>query len=79
METMANLLVILVFFSALYTLLGALCAIAEQAEKLFSRPQVRRRIRHSKRRRTPRRVVGVAKDRNDPRATALAPVRQRTA
>jgi hypothetical protein len=43
MTTATDLLVILSFLSALYTLLGVLCAAAERVESLWSHPLTRRR------------------------------------
>ena len=55
MTTAANLLVILGFLSALYALLGVLCAIAEYARTMLSRRPVRRRTIPSTKRGTVRR------------------------
>jgi hypothetical protein len=66
--TATNLLVILGFLSALYTLLGVLCAAAEQASSLWARRPVRRRCRpstgdgdrrHARRRRPERPAVNL--------------------
>jgi hypothetical protein len=59
MTTAANLLVILAFLSALYTLLGLLCMVVERAQALLARPY-RRRITHRVKRRPtrPRRAYG---------------------
>ena len=59
MSTAANLLVILIFLSGLYTLLGLLCAVAEKVEAILAaRPAKRRRLSREPHRRTPRRLPG---------------------
>jgi len=60
MNTAADLLVILVFLAAFYTVLGLLCGIFEKARELLARPHQRRRMRRSPRRRTPRRGLASA-------------------
>jgi hypothetical protein len=55
MDTTADLLLLLIFLSALYTFLGLLCGIAEKVQQVLARPHQRRRLRKSTRRRTPRR------------------------
>ena len=56
MSTMANLLVILIFLSGLYTVLGLICAVAEKVQAMLSaRPAQRRRLRREPHRRAPRR------------------------
>lgn len=79
MNTAADLLVILVFLAAFYTVLGLLCGIFEKARGLLARPLQRRPIRRSSRRRTPRR--GLATLGGGTRALRpLAPsVREKTA
>jgi len=56
MSTAANLLLILLFLASVYTLLGLLCAIAENAQQLAVKPYQRRRARQKPRRRSPRRA-----------------------
>ena len=59
MTTAANLLVILAFLSALYTLLGLLCVVVELAQDLLARPYRRRVTRRVQRRpNRPRRSNG---------------------
>jgi hypothetical protein len=59
MTTIANLLVILIFLSGLYTLLGLICAVAEKVEAtLAARRHQRRRLRREPHRRIPRRPPG---------------------
>lgn len=62
MNTTANLLLILVFLSGLFTCLGLLCGFAEKVQEMLARPHQRRRVRKGTGRRTPRRrlasVVG---------------------
>jgi hypothetical protein len=59
MTTATNLLVILTFLSALYTLLGLLCVVVEGAQALLARPHRRRIARRVKRRpMRPRRANG---------------------
>jgi hypothetical protein len=53
MNTAADLLLILVFLAAFYTVLGLLCGIAEKARELLARPHQRRRMRRSPQRRMP--------------------------
>lgn len=60
MDTTANLLTILVFLAAFYTVLGLLCGIIEKARELFARPYQRRRARNIPRRRTPRRGLATS-------------------
>lgn len=55
MDTTTDLLVLLIFLSGLYTLLGLLCGIAEKVQEILARPHQRRRVRKGTRRRTPRR------------------------
>lgn len=62
MNTAADLLVILVFLAAFYTVLGLLCGIFEKARDLLSRTHQRRRMRRSPRRRTPRRGLAAIAD-----------------
>lgn len=57
MNTTANLLVILIFLSGLYTFLGLICGVVEKVQELLARPHQRRRVRTSTRRRTPRREL----------------------
>jgi hypothetical protein len=57
MNTAANLLVILLFLSALYTFLGLVCGLVEKLQKVMARPYQRRRIRKDPRRRMPRRGI----------------------
>jgi len=60
MTTAANLLVILAFLSALYTLLGLLCMVVERAQALLARPYRRRATtrRVTRRPLRPRRAKG---------------------
>ena len=61
MTTLANMLVILFFLSALFTALGLLCGLMELAEATLVRPYRRRLVEHrSVRRRRPRRRSGLA-------------------
>jgi hypothetical protein len=61
MTTLANLLVILLFLSGLYTVLGLLCGLLELAEATLVRPYRRRPLEHrSIRRNRPRRRPGSA-------------------
>lgn len=60
MNTAANLLSILIFLAALYTVLGLLCGIAEKLRELTARPYQRRRMRRTTRRRTRRRALATA-------------------
>jgi len=56
MNTTADLLLLLIFLSALYTVLGLLSGLAEKARELsLRRHQQRWRLRRGARRRTPRR------------------------
>lgn len=55
MNTAANLLVILLFLAAFYSLLGLLCGIVEKARELTARPQQRRPLRRETKCRTRRR------------------------
>jgi len=72
MSTIANLLVILIFLSGLYTLLGLISAVVERVEAMLSaRPAQRRRLRREPHRRTPRRRPA----RQAKAATALAAAR----
>lgn len=57
MNTATNLLVILVFLSGVYTVLGLLCGILEKAGEMLERTRQRRRLRRTTRRRTPRREL----------------------
>jgi hypothetical protein len=59
MTTAANLLVILAFLSALYTLMGLLCVAVEAVHALLARPYRRRITRRIERRPArPRRLKG---------------------
>jgi hypothetical protein len=60
MNTAANLLVILIFLAAFYTVLGLLCGIVEKVRELTARPYQRRRATRPTRRRTPRRSLASA-------------------
>jgi hypothetical protein len=57
MNTAANLLIVLLFLSALYTFLGLVCGLVEKLQKVMARPHQRRRVRKDPRRRTPRRAL----------------------
>ena len=57
MNTVANLLVILLFLSALYTFLGLVCGLVEKVQEVMARPYQRRRVINDSRRRTPRRGI----------------------
>jgi hypothetical protein len=74
MNTAANLLVILIFLSGLYTLLGLLCVFVERAQDLLARPYRRRITRRGTRRPIrPRRPNGPVGERPaDPPLNALA-------
>jgi hypothetical protein len=50
MNTAANLLVILLFLSALYTFLGLVCGLVEKVQEVMARPRQRRRVRKYPRR-----------------------------
>lgn len=73
MSTTANLLVILIFLSGLYTLLGLICAFAGKVEETLARRYYRRRMRKASRR-TPRRGMETTSS----RARSLRPVRLST-
>jgi hypothetical protein len=60
MNTAANLLVILLFLSALYTFLGLVCGLVEKLQEVMARPYQRRRVRKDPRRRTSRRALVTA-------------------
>jgi hypothetical protein len=55
MDTLANMLVILLFLSALFTVLGLLCGVMEAAQDALARPYRRRLAERGKRRRRPHR------------------------
>jgi hypothetical protein len=57
MTTAVNLLAILAFLSALYTLLGLLCAIAEHVQTQLYRRTTRRRVQPSTGRNPSRRTT----------------------
>lgn len=78
MDTTTNLLVILMYLSALYTALGVLCAVIERAQALLARPQPRRRSRKAPRRRTPKRSGDAARPSLAQPQAASARVRPRT-
>jgi hypothetical protein len=59
MNTTADLLLLLIFLSALYTALGLLCGVAEKARELSARHHQRRRVRRVPLRRTPRRSTKI--------------------
>jgi hypothetical protein len=55
MTTLTNMLVILFFVSALFTVLGLLCGVADVAQAALTRPYRRRMAERGARRRRPRR------------------------
>jgi hypothetical protein len=55
MTTLTNMLVILFFVSALFTVLGLLCGVADMAQAALTRPCRRRTAEREARRRRPRR------------------------
>ncbi|MGA7980461.1 MAG: hypothetical protein WCA32_09550 [Chromatiaceae bacterium] len=57
MTTLANLLVILLFLSALYTVLGLLCGVLEIVQGTLAKPHRRRLVERGARRKRPRRRV----------------------
>jgi hypothetical protein len=59
MNTTADLLLLLISLSALYTVLGLLCGVAEKARELSARHYQRRRMRRGTPRRTPRRSAKI--------------------
>jgi len=76
MTTLANMLVILFFLSALFTAFGLLCGLIELAEVAFVRPYRRRPVEHrSIRRRRPRRRPASAAGAL-PARRAIVPARQ---
>jgi hypothetical protein len=78
MNTASNLLVILIFLSACYTLLGLLCGIAERLQEMLAMPHQRRRVRRWTRRRTPRRTLDPRSGKRAQRPLSVA-IRDETA
>jgi hypothetical protein len=78
MNTAANLLSILVFLAALYTILGLLCGIAEKLRELTDRPYQRARRRRTPRRRARRRALATAGRRMRAIAAVSTGVREET-
>ena len=79
MDTTANMLTILVFLAAFYTVLGLLCGIFENARELLARPHQRRRMRRSSRRRTPKRGLAALEGGTRTLQPFAATVREKTA
>jgi hypothetical protein len=76
MTTLANMFVILLFLSALYTVLGLLCGLLEKVQEILAKPHRRRHVHRGTRRRRPRRRTETVPAGMRPQPVALAAVRE---